>query len=90
MKTFTGKDKFINNKPKFYSADSKIKKEITDSISYLKSMMNSIYKAKSLFNWQNNKPQNWIYEILNLPYTKFFKKAHNSNRSSFFIELVKI
>ena len=62
----------------------------TDSASYLKSIMNSIYKTKSLFNWLNNKPQNWIYEMLDLPYTKFFKKAQNSYRTSFFIELVKI
>jgi len=62
----------------------------TDSTSYLQSIMNSIYKTKYLFNWQNNKPQNWIYEMLDLPYTKFFKKAQNSYRSSFFIELIKI
>ena len=62
----------------------------TDSTSYLQSIMNSIYKTKYLFNWQNNKPQNWIYEMLDLPHTKFFKKAQNSYRSSFFIELVKI
>ena len=62
----------------------------TDSTSYLQSIMNSIYKTKYLFNWQNNKPQNWIYETLNLPYTKFFKKAQNSYRPSFFIKLIKI
>ena len=62
----------------------------TDSSSYLKSIMNSIYKTKSLFNWLNSKPQNWIYEMLDLPCTKFFKKAQNSHRTSFFIELVKI
>ena len=62
----------------------------TDSSSYLKSIMNSIYKTKYLFNWLNNKPQNWIYEMLDLPCTKFFKKAQNSHRTSFFIELVKI
>ena len=62
----------------------------TDSSSYLKSIMNSIYKTKSAFNWLNNRPQNWIYEMLDVPCTKFFKKAQNSYRSSFFIELVKI
>ncbi len=62
----------------------------TDSTSYLKLIMSSIHKAKSLFNWINYTPQNWIYEILDLPCTKFFKKAQNSYRSSFFIELVKI
>ena len=39
----------------------------TDSSSYLNSIMKSIYKAKSLFNWLNNKPQNWIYKMLDLP-----------------------
>ena len=62
----------------------------TDSSSYLKSIMNSIYKTKSLFNWLNTKPQDWIYEMLDLPSTNFFKKAKNSNRTSFFIELTKI
>ena len=62
----------------------------TDSSSYLKSIMNSVYKTKSLFNWLNNRPQNWVYEMLDLPCTKFFKKAQNSYRTSFFIELVKI
>ena len=73
---------FLKNDGKIFIA--------TDSSSYLKSIMNSIYKTKSLFNWVNNKPQNWIYEMLDLPCTKFFKKAQNSYRSSFFIELVKI
>jgi len=62
----------------------------TDSSSYLKSIMHSIYKTKSLFNWLNSKPQDWIYEMLDLPSTKFLKKAQNSYRTSFFIELTKI
>ena len=62
----------------------------TDSISYLNSILNTIYNIKSLFRWQNDRPQNWIYEKQNLPHTKFFKKAKDSYRLSFFIELVKI
>jgi len=62
----------------------------TDSASYLRSIMNSIYKTKLLFNWHNDRPQIWTYGILDLPFTKFFKKAKNSYRASFFIELVKI
>ena len=46
----------------------------TDSSSYLKSIMNSIYNTKSLFNWLNNKPQNWIYKMLDLPVQSFLKK----------------
>jgi len=62
----------------------------TDSASYLRSIMISIYKTKFLFNWHNDRPQIWTYEILDLPFTKFFKKAKNSYRIPFFIELIKI
>ncbi len=62
----------------------------TDSTSYLISILNSIYDIQSLFRWQNDRPQKWIYEKLNLPHTKFFIKARDSYRPSFFIELVKI
>jgi len=61
----------------------------TDSVSYFTSILNSIYNIKSLYKWQNDRPQNWIYEKQNLPQTKFFKKAKDSYRLSFFIELVK-
>ena len=62
----------------------------TDSASYLRSIMISIYKTKFLFNWYNDRPQIWTYETLDLPFTKFFKKAKNSYRIPFFIELIKI
>ena len=62
----------------------------TDSVSYLNSILNSIYKIKSFFKWQNDRPQYWNYKIQDLPQTKFYKKAQNLDRFSFFIELVKI
>ena len=62
----------------------------TDSIPYLNSMLNNIYDIKSLFRWKNDKPNSWIYKTKDLPQTKFYKKAENVNRTSFFIELEKI
>jgi len=62
----------------------------TDSVSYLNSMLSSLYKIKHFFKWQNDRPQYWNYKLQNLPQTKFFKKAQNLDRFSFFIELVKI
>ena len=62
----------------------------TDSVSYLKSILISIYNIKSLFRWQNDRPQNWIYENKNLPQTKFFKKGKDAYRPSIYIELEKI
>ena len=80
---------FLNKIYPFLKSDGKIF-IATDSISYLNSIMNTIYDLKSLFKWKNSKPHNWIYEILDLPCTKFFKKAQNLHKSSFFIELQKI
>ena len=80
---------FLNKIYPFLKSDGKIF-IATDSISYLNSIMNTIYDLKSLFKWKNSKPLNWIYEILDLPRTKFFKKAQNLHKSSFFIELQKI
>ena len=62
----------------------------TDSVSYLKSILINIYNIKSLFRWQNDRPQNWIYENQNLPQTKFFKKGKDAYRPSIYIELEKI
>ena len=73
---------FLVNKGKIFIA--------TDSVSYLNSIMSNIYVIKSLFKWKNDKPQNWNYEIHDLPSTKFFKKAQNLYRSAFFIKLEKI
>ena len=81
MKTFTGKDKFINNKPKFYSADSKIKKEITDSISYFLNDFNLEY-ANIIGNPNNiNEDSNSLNIVLGLSDGKVYllKKILNKN-----------
>lgn len=73
---------FLQKKGKIFIA--------TDSISYLNSIIYSLYDIKMLFKWENDIPKNWEYETHELPKTKFYKKAENSCRSSFFIEISKI
>ena len=62
----------------------------TDSKSYLASIMQSIYEVRSIFDWKNDIPTKWQYNLDFLPDTKFFKKANNLQRSAFFIDLEKI
>ena len=73
---------FLNNGSKVFIA--------TDSTSYLFSIINSIYEMKLLLRWENDRPYNWLYKYYDLPDTKFYRKAENSYRSSFFIKLIKI
>ena len=73
---------FLKNDAKIFIA--------TDSASYLISIINSVYETKLFFRWENDKPYKWIYKDQKLPHTKFYKKAKNSDRNPFFIELEKI
>ncbi len=73
---------FIKNEGKIFIA--------TDSKSYLNSIIKSMYDIQLKFRWENDKPQNWFYEQQDLAHTKYFKKARNSYKSSFFIQLIKI
>ena len=62
----------------------------TDSKSYTYSILKSIYEAQDYFLWQNPRINLWDYQYLNLPKTKFYKKALKSNRNSMFFRLNKI
>ena len=62
----------------------------TDSSLYLNNILKIIYENKSIFKWINDKPEKWTYQLLNLPHTKYFKKAKKSNNFCFFIDLLKI
>ena len=62
----------------------------TDSISYSRSILNSLYKNKNLFRWKN---QNELYMDLKDYYkleTKFYKKATISGRKTSLLVLEKI
>ena len=62
----------------------------SDSASYINSILNVINSSQNMFSWENQRLEHWNYAILNLPETKFFKKAQKSNRNSIIFELKKI
>ena len=62
----------------------------SDSDSYIESILKTIYDMQDLFYWNNQALPQWNYNNLNLPKTKFYKKAEKSNRNSMFFELHKI
>ena len=62
----------------------------SDSPNYIESIFHTLYKNKDLYFWKNQKFHDWNYEFLNLPETKYFKKAKKLNKKSIFFELKKI
>ena len=62
----------------------------SDSQSYNRSIINIIFRLKHLFCWENQNFEDWNYDFLNLPKTKFNKKALKSNRNSIIFRLNKI
>ena len=62
----------------------------SDSHSYNESIIKTIYDIQNLYLWQNQKVDEWNYCNLNLPKTKFFKKALKLNKNSMFFKLCKI
>jgi len=62
----------------------------TDSKTYIQSILSIIHKVRVYFIWENQQLEEWDYENLDLPETKFFKKAKKSNRKSMFFQLKKI
>ena len=62
----------------------------SDSQSYNRSIVNMIYRLKHLFFWKNQNFEDWNYDLLDLPKTKFYKKALKSNRNSMIFRLNKI
>ena len=62
----------------------------TDSQTYIQLILSIIHKVRDYFNWENQRLEEWDYENLDLPETKFFKKAKKSNRKTMFFQLKKI
>lgn len=62
----------------------------SDSQSYISSIINLINKSQDLYSWSNQSVYEWNYDLLDLPKTKFNKKAIKSSRKSMFFELNKI
>ena len=62
----------------------------TDSQTYIQLILSIIHKVRDFFIWENQLLEEWDYENLDLPETKFFKKAKKSNRKTMFFQLKKI
>ena len=74
----------------FFLKDSGKLMIATDSTSYINAIIKIIYESRDLYLWKNQIFQQWDYKNLNLPETKFYKKAFKSNRKSMFFCLNKI
>ena len=62
----------------------------SDSKSYIRSISRTVYECRYLFLWKNQNIEEWNYDLLSLPKTKFNKKAIKSNRNSMIFKLNKI
>ena len=62
----------------------------TDSQSYLRQILFSIYKFRNYFFWVNQVIDSWKFDLNKFPQTKFYKKAIKSNRKPFYIKLKKL
>ena len=63
---------------------------VTDSRSYKRSILNVIYNLKNMYFWENQNFEDWNYDLLDLPRTKFNQKAIKSNRNSMIFKLNRI
>ena len=62
----------------------------SDSNSYKRTILNLISECRDDFFWENQSFNEWNYDMLNLPKTKFNKKALKSKRNSMIFKLNKI
>ena len=62
----------------------------SDSHSYIQSIIKTIYDLQHLYSWQNQRLEEWDYDNLELPRTKYYKKAKKLYRKSMFFKLNKI
>jgi len=62
----------------------------TDSKSYLREILYIVSQLKEMYEWKNQSKSAWDYYNTALPVTKYYKKAIENGRNSFFIKLRKI
>ena len=81
--------KFLKNIHLFLKKNSQLM-ITSDSQSYIASILITIYSLKYFYFWENQRFETWNYAYLNLPETKFFKKAKKSDRNSIIFKLKTI
>ena len=62
----------------------------TDSQSYLRQILSSIYKFRNYLLWENQIIDSCSFYLHKFPQTKFYKKAIKSDRKPFYITLKKL
>ena len=80
---------FLESLPYFLKEGAKLI-IASDSQSYKRTIIKLIYKFKKIYLWKNQSYEDWNYDLLDLPKTKFNKKAIKSNRNSMIFKLFKI
>ena len=63
---------------------------VTDSISYSRSIINTIYKCRNFFDWKNQSSSYLCFKFYYDLETKFYKKAIISGRNTSIFILKKI
>ena len=62
----------------------------SDSKLYISEILKYIYEIKNDFLWLNQNKQEWNYSNLDLPKTKYYKKALKNGLKPFYIKLLKL
>jgi tRNA (guanine-N7-)-methyltransferase len=62
----------------------------SDSKEYIRSVLGTIIASQNIFLWENQTYDTWDYQNLNLPETKFYRKAIEFQRNPMFFKLNKI
>ena len=63
---------------------------VTDSQSYLRQMLLTIYESKGILIWQNQSVVSWEFNIDQFPKTKYYRKALKTYRKPIYINLKKL
>ena len=77
-------------KIKSYLKDNATIHIASDSKSYVASILLSIYQVRDDFKWINQTNSAWNYNNLEMPKTKYFKKALKKGDNSFYLKLMKL
>ena len=63
---------------------------VTDSQSYLRQILLTIYEFRNYYSWENQSKIMWEFDSNKLPQTKYYKKAIKYDRKPIYIKLKKL
>lgn len=62
----------------------------SDSKSYISAILQNVYEVRNDFLWINQLKDEWDYNNLTLPKTKYYKKALENGLNPFYLKLIKL